>query len=67
MVFLGKIVIFVIFDKMEDEIKVGLTIENENDMEKKTEKYLMIKKFDLIPKIIFCFIIEMCLIFVYFL
>ena len=52
---------------MEDEIKVGLTIENENDMEKKTEKYLMIKKFDLIPKIIFCFIIEMCLIFVYFL
>ena len=52
---------------MEDEIKVGLTIENENDIVKKTEKFFMMKKFDLIPKIIFSFIIEMCLIFVYFL
>ena len=50
---------------MEDEVKVGVTIENENDPLKRTEKFFMMKKFELIPKIIFCFIIEMCLIYVY--
>ena len=49
----------------EKEIKVGVTIENENDSDKRTEKFFMMKKFDLIPKVIFSFIIEMCLIYVY--
>ena len=50
---------------MENEVKVGVTIENENDPVKRTEKFYMMKKFDLIPKVIFSFIIEMCLIYVY--
>ena len=43
-----------------------VTIENENDPKIKLEKYFMMKRFDLVPKIILAFVIELCIILVYF-